>query len=159
MAFCTNCGAELTGNCCNQCGEPSGGMSRQRRNTRRLTNWILIAGIILVLALFAVILVELVTRSTGPHGEGRLRSETALVQTALDLLMVENALYLVDEHTTGPAVNEWSSEPTGAGGASLDSYLKSPTKNYYCWTAEGDVYPWSDDIYIARTPGECSPKP
>ena len=166
MAFCTNCGAELTGSFCTQCGEPSGDVSRRRRNTRRLTMWVFIAFGILIAFVTAMGVQWARNNTYDRHTGGDLRSEAALVQSATYAMMAENRLSLVDGHTTGPAVNEWSSQPTGAGAASLYSYLKkysylekSTTTFYYCWTAEGDVYPRSNDSSLAGTPGECPPPP
>ncbi|MCH7606423.1 MAG: hypothetical protein IH962_04645 [Chloroflexi bacterium] len=75
-------------------------------------------------------------------------------------MMADNEVAQVDGHTTGPAVNEWTMFPTGADTVTLDSYMrKSTTSNYFCWTAPGEVYAWSDDARLAGTPGECSPEP
>ena len=158
MAFCTSCGAELTSAFCSQCGEPSGDVSRRRRNTRRLVKWVLIgSGIVVGLPVLAVIILPLLI-SQGLPERNPLDAETVTLQTAFHAMMAEQAITRIDRHTTGKAVNEWSVNPTGAGVATLAEYLKqADSMYYYCWTTEGNIYPWSDVSRMAKTPGPCSP--
>lgn len=86
--------------------------------------------------------------------------ELARMQTAMDSMMVDRNLNTVDAHTTGPAVNGWTGFPTGAGAVPLGNvYIDLAKSNfYYCWDADGEVYPRSSDPEIAKTPGECPEK-
>ncbi len=82
---------------------------------------------------------------SGTTGEqGAMKAETAAVQTAMDVMMVENKLVTVsanDNITGGFGVNTWTALPEGPNASSLDSYLQSDiTTYYYCWDSKGNVY-------------------
>ena len=87
--------------------------------------------------------------------------ELARMQTAMDSMMADRNLTTVDAHTTGPAVNDWTRFPTGAGAVPLGNIYVDLAKSryYYCWDAGGEVYPRSNDPEDAKTPGECPKKP
>ena len=86
-----------------------------------------------------------------------LPGELNRMQTAMVAMMVDRNLTTVDEHTTGPAVNDWTLFPTGTGVVPLGNvYADLATSTYYyCWDARGEVYPRSDDPDVAKMPGEC----
>jgi hypothetical protein len=95
-----------------------------------------------------------------------MKMETAVIGSVMQVMMVGQNVTRVDAHTTGPAVNDWTVFPTGPGTIVLSDYSdysdymeRNTTEFYFCWTAEGEVYPWSDDPVIASTPGECQPPP
>ena len=90
-----------------------------------------------------------------------LAAEHDAVQAGMDIMMTDRNLTTVDEHATGPAVNDWTSFPTGTGAVTLaNTYVDLTTsKHYYCWDARGEVYPRSVDSDVAKMPGECSPEP
>ena len=90
-----------------------------------------------------------------------LAAEWEFIQTALVIMMVDRSINAVDEHTTGPAVNDWSLFPTGTGVVPLgNTYLRLTVSTYYyCWDARGEVYPRSDDPDVAEMPGECPQEP
>ena len=83
------------------------------------------------------------------------------MQSAIEIMMAVRSLTTVDEHTTGPAVNDWTLFPTGTGIVPLgNTYLRLTVSTYYyCWDARGEVYPRSDDPDVAKKPGECPRKP
>ena len=89
--------------------------------------------------------------------EAGLAAEWDTMQTAMYAMMVDTNLTAVDEHTTGPAVNDWTRFPTGTGVVPLGNiYLRDATSiNYYCWDARGEVYPRSNNPDVAKKPGEC----
>lgn len=93
--------------------------------------------------------------------ESALAAEWDTMQTAMYAMMVDRNLAAVDEHTTGPAVNDWTRFPTGTGVIPLGSiYLRDATSIlYYCWDGRGEVYPRSDDPVEAKMPEECPGKP
>ena len=91
---------------------------------------------------------------------GGLAAERDTMQSAMDMMMADRKLTTVDEHTTGPAVNDWTALPAGTGVVPLGNvYVDLATSiYYYCWDARGEVYPRSDDPEVAKTPGECPVK-
>ena len=101
MAACTSCDAELTGEFCSQCGAPATGAPRRRRmNT--VVKWVLIScGWLLGVMLVAAIVVPLFVRyPTGDSGNAR-DAEREYVQTAIQVLMVDNDLSKVTPSTSG----------------------------------------------------------
>ena len=90
-----------------------------------------------------------------------LAGELNIMQAAMDTMMVDRNLTTVDEHTTGPAVNDWTAFPTGDGVVTLGNiYMRMTVSTYYyCWDARGQVYPLSDDPEVAKEPGACSQEP
>ena len=89
-----------------------------------------------------------------------MAGELARMQAAMATMMVDRNLTAVDEHATGPAVNDWTRFPTGTGVVPLGNIYVNMTisKFYYCWDARGETYPRSDDPDVAKKPGECPEK-
>ena len=89
-----------------------------------------------------------------------LLGELDRIQAAMETMMVDRNLTTVDEHTTGPAVNDWTAFPTGTGVIPLGNVYVDLARStyYYCWDAHGEVYPRSDDQDVAEKPGECPEK-
>ena len=87
-------------------------------------------------------------------------AERDSVQIGMDIMMAERNLTAVDEHATGPAVNDWTRFPTGTGVVPLGNIYVNMTisKFYYCWDARGVTYPRSEDRDVAKKPGECPEK-
>ncbi|MCH8282677.1 MAG: hypothetical protein J4O03_13425 [Chloroflexi bacterium] len=99
---------------------------------------LLVIGIIVALAVFAVLLV---TKFTDTGKEFALAAERESVQTAMYSMMAEQNITTVDAHTTGAGHNTWYAQPTGTGSVFLSGYLKKNTTiYYYCWEASGEVY-------------------
>lgn len=90
-----------------------------------------------------------------------LAGELNTMQAAMETMMVDRNLTTVDERTTGPAVNDWTAFPTGAGVVPLGNVYVDLAKSiyYYCWNSLGEVYPRSGDADLAKEPGECPGKP
>ena len=90
-----------------------------------------------------------------------LAGELNTMQAAMETMMADRNLTTVDERTTGPAVNDWTAFPTGAGVVPLGNVYVDLAKSiyYYCWNSLGEVYPRSGDADVAKEPGECPGKP
>ena len=166
MAVCANCGAELTGDYCTQCGESSGGASQTRqRSSKPVRKWGLIAlGILVALVVLAAIILPSIFTFSGSGEAGSLDAELDYVQTAMIAMMFDRKLTTVDDHTTGPAVNTWNAFP-GPGAVPLNKYLREKTTQYYyCWDAKGKVWQRNDPgkyptRKTAKNAGKCSSLP
>ena len=89
-------------------------------------------------------------------GSDALREERDTVQTAMNAMMADQNIVTVDARIGGTAVNTWTAQPAGTGSAVLSGYLgKNTTIYYYCWEANGEVYPRSEDPDAAKQPGGC----
>ena len=103
-----------------------------------LIELLVVIGIIVALA---AITIPLVTRFTGSGKEGALAAETETVQTAMNAMMADTNITVVDENTSGPGIASWTAFPQGGNSETLDGYLKKSTTTYfYCWEANGEVY-------------------
>ena len=79
------------------------------------------------------------------RNDAPLAAESAMIQTAMDAMMVDNNLVTVsaNDNTTGSlGVNTWTALPEGPGALPLASlYLRDGMTNfYYCWDNKGYVY-------------------
>jgi len=171
MAICTNCGAELTGNYCIQCGEPSRGASRPPQQiSKPVLKWVLISfGTVLALLVIAAIIVPQVISFKGSNGKHIFyypwAPEQDNLQLAMDIMMADKGIAVVTANDKGPAVNTWTAFPTGPGAVPLSNYLeKNTTEYYFCWDATGEIRPRNDP---GKSPtrekggqaGDCSPLP
>jgi len=123
--------------------------------------WVLtLFGIMVVVSIVIPIYVLFTQDKDAP-----LNAERETVQAAMYSMLVDNNLTQVDEHTIGPAINDWSAFPTGLGAVALRNYLRTDiTIYYYCWDAQGGVWPRNDTgkrptRKTAEKAGECSPLP
>ena len=76
----------------------------------------------------------------GPDELGAAEAEWLNVQAAIDAMMADQTINYVDaqESASDAVINDWSSEPTGTGVATLGDYLESATTRYfYCWDDRG----------------------
>ena len=129
-----------------------------QRNLRRA---LIGMGALIAVVIIAAIAVPAVVNFTGcACSESKYYAESDSIILAMSMMMADMNLTQGDPRTSGPAVNDWTGFPTGPGTASLIDYLKGDTSTYYyCWTAEGEVFPLGDDPDTASKPGECYPPP
>lgn len=113
-----------------------------------------------VVIVTAVVVPAVVNFKACACSDSKYYAESDSIQLAMYTMMADQNITRVDPHTSGPAVNDWTGFPTGPGTAGLSDYLKGNTTTYYyCWTAEGEVFPLSEDTDTASKPGECYPPP
>ena len=121
-------------------------------------------GIMVVVLIVISIVVQIYVFFTRDK-DAPLRAERETVQTAMYAMLSDNNLTQIDEHTSGPAVNDWTAFPTGLGTVGLRNYMETAeTHYYYCWDANGEVWGRNDPgenptTVSAKQPGECSPLP
>ena len=114
-----------------------------------LIELLVVIGIIVALA---AITIPLVTKFTGSGKEGALAAEKESVQTAMNAMMADLNITIVDAKTSLAGVNTWTAQPTGTGTAFLSGYLaKNTTTYFYCWEADGGVYAQNAAIGVAGT--------
>lgn len=137
MAFCIHCGAELTGNYCTQCGQPSGSAPRNRQgNAKTVLKWVLISfGTLLGILVLTAIILPLVVSTNGP---GHLDDVGwAEVQSAIDIMMVDNDMTVLTANDTAAKI---TSTTDLGGGQLITEYLRDlPTEYCYTWTTVGVV--------------------
>ena len=138
MAFCTNCGAELTGDSCAQCGVPTVGASQTpRRSSNPVSKWLLISFGILVAVLALVLTIVAVTRYEGNCCAGALGAERETVQTAIYAMMADN---IMSELTANGTAAKITKTTDFGGGQFIVEYLRDfPTEYCYTWTTLGTV--------------------
>ena len=125
----------------------------------------IIIGAPVAVLIIAAIAVPMLVSYSCACSEDKFGVEHGAIQFAMDLMMVDQDLTRVDARTSGPAVNDWTAFPTGAGTVVLSEYLESTylegniSEFYFCWNAEGEVYPRNDNPAIASKPGECYSPP
>ena len=109
---------------------------------------ILIGGLVAAWIIFAAITVLWNCPKAWCYSEGgpeeSLKSETEMMQTAMDAVMAGQSIKTVtpNDNTTGSlGVNTWTSLPAGPDAAPLDGLLgRTTTRFYYCWDSGGNVY-------------------
>ena len=106
MAFCTNCGADLTGDYCTQCGEPSADTPRARQgSTKAVLKWVLISfGALLGVLVLAAIIVPLVVKFDATDGHDYFIVEWQSVQSSIDIMMVDNNMTEVTANGTAAKI-------------------------------------------------------
>lgn len=167
MGICANCGAEMTGAYCTQCGVSAGGTSRTRqRSGKPVLKWVLIVfGILVALFALAALIAPLTISNYGPNEAGVMDAELDTVQISMDIMMTEKGIAAVKANDTILAVNTWQAFPIGPGAVPLSNYLREKsTLYYYCWDAAGKVWQRNDPgknptRKSAKKPGKCSPLP
>ena len=76
---------------------------------------------------------------SGKGEVGAMAEEINSVQSAMDIMMVENKVSLVNV-SPASSQNSWKTFPNGPSVASLDNYLKAEdTEYFYCWDTSGLV--------------------
>ncbi len=99
--------------------------------------------VVSIIVLLAAVVVPKNLRFIGSGEQGAKDSEAENVQTALDGMMIEQAIITVDAHdisTSSTAIQSWSILPTGTNAVPLSNYLYSTSTTYfYCFNAGGDV--------------------
>ena len=99
----------------------------------------LIVAVAIIIGLAGAIIPNVVAFAS--KGEtGATRKEAMIVQDSMDAMMADMEITTMDAHdlsTNSTATNDYSAEPTGAGVATLDSYLRAPAKYLYCWDGGG----------------------
>jgi len=101
-----------------------------------LVELLVIVSIVVALAGAAV---PSVAGFSGKGEVGAMAEEINSVQSAMDIMMIENKVIAVN---TSPATsqNSWKTFPNGPSVASLDNYLKAEdTEYFYCWDTSGLV--------------------
>ena len=136
MAFCTNCGAELTGDNCAQCGVPTGGASQTpRRSSNPVLKWLLISfGILVAVFALVAITVPLISFDGGCCAPV---SERETVQTAIDTMFVDNNMTRLTANGTAAKITNTTDF---GGGKHITEYIRDlPTELCYTWTTLGTV--------------------
>ena len=142
MAFCTSCGAELTGEVCSQCGAPATGAPR-RRGMNPVLKWALISfGSLVGVMVLAAILIPIFEEINHPYNRlGALYNEYHDIQTTIQVLMVDNGLSQVTPSTSGAGGEKIRS--TGAQfhpTINLSDYMDlGSTQACYRWDATGRI--------------------
>ena len=76
---------------------------------------------------------------SGKGEVGAMAEEVNSVQSAMDIMMVENKVSLVNV-SPASSQNSWKTFPNGPSVASLENYLKAEdTEYFYCWDTSGLV--------------------
>ena len=95
--------------------------------------------IVSIVVALAGAVVPSVAGFSGKGEVGAMAEEINSVQSAMDIMMIENKVSLVN---VSPALsqNSWKTFPNGPSVASLDNYLKAEdTEYFYCWDTSGLV--------------------
>lgn len=95
--------------------------------------------IVSIIVALAGAVVPSVAGFSGKGEVGAMAEEIKSVQSAMDIMMIENKVIAVN---TSPAssLNSWKTFPNGPNVASLDNYLKAEdTEYFYCWDTSGLV--------------------
>ena len=109
---------------------------RRLRGERGFTLVELLVIVSIVVALAGVV-VPSVAGFSGKGEVGAMAEEINSVQSAMDIMMVENKVSLVNV-SPASSQNSWKTFPNGPSVASLDDYLKAEdTEYFYCWDTSG----------------------
>lgn len=107
-------------------------VSRVGSMKRRVITRVLSVGVMFLAALIILPLPVLANANRRPLPEHPpLRVEEETLQNAMFAMMTENRLTRVDDHTSGPAVNDWAAFPAGTNEAPLSQYLPMSTSRFY----------------------------
>ena len=138
MAFCTNCGTELTGEFCSQCGTPATGAPRMR-GMNPVLKWVLISfGALVGLVVLAAIIVPTISFNGG-HNNHAAEAEYWTVQTIIQSLMVDNNLDRVTPSTSGAGGEQIRNTGTQLHPTidTSDYMLEDATEFCYRWDTAG----------------------
>ncbi|MCH9009385.1 MAG: type II secretion system protein [Chloroflexi bacterium] len=95
--------------------------------------------IVSIVVALAGAVVPSVAGFSGKGEVGAMAEEINSVQSAMDIMMVENKVSLVNV-SPASSQNSWKTFPNGPSVASLDDYLKAEdTEYFYCWDTSGLV--------------------
>ncbi|MCH7625674.1 MAG: type II secretion system protein [Chloroflexi bacterium] len=95
--------------------------------------------IVSIVVALAGAVVPSVAGFSGKGEVGAMAEEINSVQSAMDIMMVENKVSLVNV-SPASSQNSWKTFPNGPSVASLDNYLKAEdTEYFYCWDTSGLV--------------------
>ncbi|MCH7653111.1 MAG: prepilin-type N-terminal cleavage/methylation domain-containing protein [Chloroflexi bacterium] len=95
--------------------------------------------IVSIVVALAGVVVPSVAGFSGKGEVGAMAEEINSVQSAMDIMMVENKVSLVNV-SPASSQNSWKTFPNGPSVASLDNYLKAEdTEYFYCWDTSGLV--------------------
>ena len=93
--------------------------------------------IVSIVVALAGVVVPSVAGFSGKGEVGAMAEEINSVQSAMDIMMVENKVSLVNV-SPASSQNSWKTFPNGPSVASLDDYLKAEdTEYFYCWDTSG----------------------
>ena len=95
--------------------------------------------IVSIVVALAGAVVPSVAGFSGKGEVGAMAEEINSVQSAMDIMMVENKVSLVNVNPAS-SQNSWKAFPNGPSVASLDNYLNAEdTEYFYCWDTSGLV--------------------
>ena len=95
--------------------------------------------IVSIVVALAGAVVPSVAGFSGKGEVGAMAEEINSVQSAMDIMMVENKVSLVNV-SPASSQNSWKTFPNGPSVASLENYLKAEdTEYFYCWDTSGLV--------------------
>ena len=115
-----------------------------------LIELLVVVGIIVALA---AVIVPLVIQFSGRGDTGAANAEWDAIQSAIDTMMADNALFAVTAGASAAFITDSFDFDAGTGNQNLSTYLRDPTTTYcYTWAATGRIL-----TQVAATTGGACP--
>jgi len=115
-----------------------------------LIELLVVVGIIVALA---AVIVPLVIQFSGRGDTGAATAEWDAIQSAIDTMMVDNALTTVTAETDASFITDTFDFDAGTGTQNLSEYLRSTSTAYcYTWAASGRIL---TQVSSAGSPAAC----